>query len=93
MFVDAYDVLLMPSAANGGLWRRFDAMGVDAVISGETGCWPDPGVAPLYPWPHYDRQHAGPQKEDGAGWTLQQEITTALSWWEVLLLTGPPRRT
>jgi hypothetical protein len=56
MFVDAYDVLLMPSAANGGLRRRFEAMGVDAVISGETGCWPDPGVAPLYPWPHYDRQ-------------------------------------
>jgi hypothetical protein len=83
MFVDAYDVLLMPSAANGGLWRRFDAMGVDAVISGETGCWPDPGVAPLYPWPHYDRQpHFGDLYEPRV--LPQTPRTTA-----TLMTTGP----
>ena len=82
MFVDAYDVLLLPSAASGGLSRRFDSMNVRAVISGETGCWPDPGVAPLYPWPHYDRQpHFGDLYEPRSLPPLDDNGETAASSW------------
>jgi len=60
LFVDAYDVLVMPTASVSGwaaaLERRFESFGARALISGETGCWPDPAMAPALPWPHFDRQ-------------------------------------
>jgi hypothetical protein len=64
LFVDAYDVLVMPTAAAGGwaaeLQQRFARFNATVVVSGETGCWPDPAVAPALPWPHFARQpHVG----------------------------------
>jgi len=54
LFVDAYDVLLLPPSR--GLVEVFDRFNASMVISGETGCWPDPGVAPAYPWALFDQQ-------------------------------------
>jgi len=58
--VDAYDVLVMPTAAApswaAALEQRFESFGARTIVSGETGCWPDPAIAPALPWPHFTRQ-------------------------------------
>ena len=66
----------MPPAFGDGLRRRFASFGpqTKVLVSGETGCWPDPGIAPALPWPHFAQQpHFGDlyyksnRSDDGGG--------------------------
>ena len=53
LFLDAYDVQLLPSAADFA--ARFDelasATGARLIFGGERNCAPDPGLSVIYPWP------------------------------------------
>lgn len=51
LFVDAYDVLALPTAGHQ-LFQRFETVFRHApiVMSGETGCAPDPAARLLYPY-------------------------------------------
>ncbi|CAN0318109.1 unnamed protein product, partial [Discosporangium mesarthrocarpum] len=47
VFVDAFDVLFLPSLPL--LPLRFTTMRTDLVFGAEVSCAPDRGLAPLYP--------------------------------------------
>eukprot|EP00941_MAST-03F_sp_MAST-3F-sp1_P002206 g2206.t1 len=52
LVLDAFDVLLFPSGMGRGgieLLRRYRAFNKRIVFGAETGAWPDPGLAPMYP--------------------------------------------